>query len=71
MAGFVEQFRYSLYLHKSLSATEGMFLRSLTGGGTGILGNDRSVGTRVVSVHPIGGWESEGLQAGMMVRDLV
>ena len=39
--------------------------------GTGISGNDGSDGTWVVSVHPEGGWESAGLQAGMMITCLV
>ena len=48
----------------------GPYLRGSMGE-TGIPGNGRSVGTRAVSVHPVGGWESTGLQAGMMVRDSV
>ena len=34
MARLVEQFRLSQYLHKSLRAVKGLFLRSVTGGGS-------------------------------------
>ena len=40
---------------------KGPYLRGSMGE-TGIPGNGRSIATRAVSVHPVGGWESTGIQ---------